>query len=85
MPCQWTVRVRNIEDPFELGIPVRAFGCREQTASSADHDSMRAAASLQLHRGLDTKLDQDMVWIRLEISDYWRESEDKSCEHQPDS
>jgi hypothetical protein len=60
MPCQWTVRVRNIEDPFELEIPVRAFGCREQTASSADHGSMRAAASLQLHHGLDTKLDQDM-------------------------
>jgi hypothetical protein len=66
MPCQWTARVRNIEVPFEPEIPVRAFECREQTASSADHGSMRAAASLQLHHGLDTKLDQDFwIWIRL--------------------
>lgn len=66
MPCQWTARVRNIEVPFEPEIPVRAFECREQTASSADHGSMRAAASLQLHHGLGYDVrSRFLKWICL--------------------
>lgn len=51
-PYRWTARVHDTEVPSEPERPVHVFGCRERTASSADHGSMRAAASLQLHHDL---------------------------------